>query len=118
MTKKTKYIARFVSFYYDEWDATCCDIHDIKVSASNPGHAFSIAKKRAEKIRQHYSPGPTNNFISLISEFNEIYIFSDGYLVALSKEDYKEIPNSFCSNSETYFIIDVDGDNEPRMVLR
>lgn len=103
-----KYTARFTFYYYDEWDTTLCNIYDILVEANSHFEALEAAKEiLAGETKTYSSPGSTD-FVSLIDENGVIYILSNGQLVVLPKKDYDKLPKSFCSNGETFFVVDRD----------
>lgn len=90
-----KYIVRIVVYYYDEFDTTLCDIYDVALTAQNASEATSRAQDRVSLEPKHASPGSTD-LVGAVS----------------NQADYKNLPKIFCSNGQTFFSIDMDGDNK------
>jgi hypothetical protein len=123
-----KYVARFVFFYYDEFDTTQANVYDILVEADSPSAALENAMEILPELTKAYSPGPTD-FISLTDENGVIYVSSlarKGYygeslplssssqLVILPKEAHDKLPKTFCNTGETFFVVD-SSDKLPKM---
>lgn len=101
-----KYIARFVFYYYDEFDTTCANIYDILIEAAFPYQAFKIGKAIVEcEAKKYYWPGQIE-FISLREKNRKkIYVLSNNRLVELPKKEWNRLPTKFCHNRETFFFI-------------
>lgn len=112
-----KYTARFVFYYYDEFDTTLANIYDILVETNSPPEALKAAEEiLTEKIKIYSSPGSTD-FVSLTNANEVIYILSNGQLVVLPKKDYNKLPKSFCNTGETFFAVGEDQIPKMRFLL-
>lgn len=124
-----KYTARFVFWYYDEFDTTLANIYDILVEADSPSVALEIAMEILPELTRMYSMPDGTNFISLTDENGIIYVSSwsqkDYYgerlplssstqLVILPKENHDKLPKTFCNTGETFFVVD-SKDKLPKM---
>lgn len=103
-----KWTARFVFWYYDEFDTTLANIYDVLVEAKSPSEAFEVAEKIVSEQTKIYSwPGATD-FVSLKDENEVVYVLSNNRLVVLPEENYSKLPKTFCSTGETFFVIGSD----------
>ena len=98
-----KYTARFVFYYYDEFNVTFCNIYDITIRENSPLEAIKSAEKIVKLASRHYDAPNNIYFISLTDEKGAIYVLSKNQPVILPEECYEKLPKSFCKNKEIFF---------------